>query len=195
GGSATRGIAITAVNDAPVNTVPGPQTTAQDTPKVFSSGNANQISVADVDLGGNQIKITLTATNGTLTLSTISGLSFTTGDGTDDATMVFTGLLANVNTALNGLTFNPTTSFNGAASLQIISDDQGNTGSGGALTDTDSVNITVTAPSAAPVVTTSGGNLSYTENQAATAIDPGLTVTDSDSANLTGATVAITANF
>src|SRR4030095_9567206 len=69
-GSATRGIAITAVNDAPVNTVPGPQSTNEDTAKVFSSGNGNQISVADVDLGASAIKITLTATNATLTLST-----------------------------------------------------------------------------------------------------------------------------
>ncbi|HJT68495.1 MAG TPA: choice-of-anchor Q domain-containing protein [Pyrinomonadaceae bacterium] len=194
-GTATRGITITAVNDAPVNTVPGPQTTNEDTAKVFSSGNGNQISVADVDLGANAIKITLTSTNGKLTLSTIAGLSFITGDGTDDATMVFTGSLSAVNTALNGLSFNPNADFNGAASLQIISDDQGNTGTGGPLTDTDSVNITVTAVNDVPVVTTTAGNLSYTENAAATAIDPGLTVTDVDNANLTGATVAITANF
>ncbi len=194
-GSATRGIAITAVNDAPVNTVPGPQSTNEDTAKVFSSGNGNQISVADVDLGANPIKITLTATNGTLTLASTAGLSFTTGDGTADATMVFTGLLANVNTALNGMSFTPTLDFNGAASLQIVSDDQGSTGTGGPLTDTDTVNITVNAQNDAPVVTTTAGSLAYTENDPATAIDPGLTVTDVDSANLTDATVAITAGF
>ncbi|HXQ69000.1 MAG TPA: choice-of-anchor Q domain-containing protein, partial [Pyrinomonadaceae bacterium] len=194
-GSATRGIAITAVNDAPVNTVPGPQNTNEDTAKVFSSGNGNQISVADPDLGANPIKITLTATNGTLTLSTIAGLTITTGDGTDDPTIVFTGLLASVNTALNGLTFDPTPDFDGAASLQIISDDQGNTGTGGVLTDTDTINITVNAANDAPVVTATAGNLSYTENDLPTVIDPGLTITDVDNANLTGATVAITGNF
>jgi Big-like domain-containing protein/Calx-beta domain-containing protein/cadherin-like protein len=194
-GSATRGIAITAVNDGPVNTVPGPQSTNEDTAKVFSSGNGNQISVADVDLGANPIKITLTATNGTLTLATTAGLTITTGDGADDPTLVFTGLLANVNTALNGLTFNPTLDFSGAASLQIVSDDQGNTGTGGALTDTDSVSITVNAANDPPALTATGGNLSYTENDPATAIDPGLTITDVDNANLTGATVAITGNF
>jgi hypothetical protein len=194
-GSATRGIAITAVNDAPVNTVPGPQTMNEDTVKVFSSGNGNQISVADVDLGANQIKITLTSTNGTLTLASLAGLSFTTGDGTADATMVFTGTLANVNTALNGLSFIPMADFTGAASVQIVSDDQGFTGTGGALTDTDTINITVTAQNDAPVVTTTAGNLSYTENAGAVVIDPGLTVTDLDSTNLTGATVAITAGF
>ncbi|CDX46534.1 Outer membrane adhesin like proteiin (modular protein) [Mesorhizobium sp. ORS 3359] len=40
-----------------------------------------------------------------------------------------------------------------------------------------------------------GGSLSYTENQAATAIDTALTASDVDSANLTGATVSISANF
>src|SRR6185437_14084718 len=55
--------------------------------------------------------------------------------------------------------------------------------------------ITVVAPNATPVVTTTAGNLAYTENAGAVAIDPGLTVTDSDNTNLTGATVAITAGF
>ena len=191
----TMTINVTAVNDGPVNSVPGPQSTTEDTPKVFSAANLNQISVADVDAGSNPIKVTLTATNGTLTLSTTAGLSFITGDGTADATMMFTGTLTAVNTALNGMSFNPTADFNGAASLQIVSDDQGNSGSGGPLTDTDTVNITVNAENDAPVVTTTAGNLNYTENDPATAIDMGLTVTDADSANLVGATVAITSGF
>jgi len=57
--------------------------------------------------------------------------------------MVFTGTLASVNAALAGMSFTPTANYNGAASVSITSDDQGNSGSGGALTDTD----TVTSPS------------------------------------------------
>jgi CSLREA domain-containing protein len=191
----TTTINVTAVNDAPVNTVPGPQSTNEDTALVFSSGNGNQISVSDVDADSNPVKITLITTNGTLTLSTTAGLVFITGDGTADATMIFTGSLTAVNTALNGMSFTPTADFNGAASVQIVSDDQGNTGTGGPLTATDTVNITVNPQNDPPVLTTTVGNLPYTENAAATAIDPGLTVTDVDSPNLTGATVAITANF
>ena len=63
-------------------------------------------------------------------MTTLSGTSpvgcpFTVGDGTADATMTFTGTVAAVNTALNGLSFNPTTSFNGAASVQIVTSDPG----------------------------------------------------------------------
>ena len=47
----------------------------------------------------------------------------------------------------------------------------------------------------APVLNAGGGSLAYTENQAASAIDTVLTVSDADSANLTGATVAISGNF
>ena len=142
-GSATRGIAITAVNDAPMNTVPGPQGTNQNTPLTFSSGNGNQISVADVDAGSADIRVTLTATNGTITLATTAGLLFGAGDGTADPTMTFDGTLTEVNTAMNGMTYTPDAGFSGAATLTITSNDLGNSGSGGPLSDTDVVNIQV----------------------------------------------------
>src|SRR5207248_2052184 len=76
---------------------------------------------------------------------------FTTGDGTADAAMVFTGTLASVNAALVGLTYLPAQDFNGPATLTITTDDQGNTGTGGAKSDTDTVAITVNAVNDAPV--------------------------------------------
>ena len=79
-----------------------------------------------------------------MTLAGTTGLTITAGaDGS--ATVTFTGTAANINTALNGLAYTPTANFNGAASLQIATSDLGNTGSGGALTDTDTVSITVNA--------------------------------------------------
>src|SRR5205823_7965797 len=112
-------VTIVAVNDAPVNTVPAAQSTNEDTNLVFSGGNGNQISIGDVDAVSGAMRVTLTATNGTLTLSQLAGLTFTTGDGTADSTMTFTGTIANINAALNGLTFAPTPDFNGAATVQI----------------------------------------------------------------------------
>ena len=47
-------ISVNAVNDAPVNTVPGAQGTNVNVPLVFSSGNGNPISVSDVDAGASR---------------------------------------------------------------------------------------------------------------------------------------------
>ena len=157
GGTDTANVAVTvnAVNDAPANTVPGAQTTAEDTTKVFSAGNGNQIQVADADVAeaaGGKLRVTLSATHGTLTLSGITGLVFTTGDGTGDSSMVFSGSPAAVNPALEGLSFVPTLNFNGSAQLSITTNDQGNTGSGGAKADTDTVSISVTPVNDAPEI-------------------------------------------
>ena len=79
------------VNDAPVNSVPGTQATPEDTTLVFSSGNGNAISIADVDAGTNPMQVTLTASQGTISLASNTGLVFTLGDGAADGAMTFTG--------------------------------------------------------------------------------------------------------
>jgi CSLREA domain-containing protein len=142
---ATVSINVTPFNDAPVNTVPTTQVTDQNTTLVFSAANSNAISVADVDAGTDPLRVTLTVSNGTLTLGGTTGLTFTAGDGADDATMTFAGATADLNAALNGLAFKPTAGFSGFTSLQITTNDQGSTGLGGARSDTDFVNITVRA--------------------------------------------------
>jgi hypothetical protein len=136
-------ITINNVNEAPVNTVPGAQSTNINTALTFSAGSGNPISISDVDAGGNPVQVTLTTSNGTLALSGTSGLIFSTGDGIADANMVFTGTIANINAALDGISFDPTPGYTGAANVQIVTDDQGNTGSGSPLADDDTVNITV----------------------------------------------------
>ncbi len=139
------------VNDPPVNDVPGSQTTNEDTAKVFSTGNGNLISISDVDLGGGDPEVTLTSTHGTISLNGTAGLSFTAGDGTADGTMTFSGgTVAQVNAALDGLTYNPTTDYHGPATLTILTDDQGGTGAGGDLTDSDAVAITVSSVNDSP---------------------------------------------
>ncbi len=49
--TATVNLTVSPVNDAPTNTVPGAQTTTEDTARVFSVANGNLITVADVDTG------------------------------------------------------------------------------------------------------------------------------------------------
>ena len=60
-------LTVTAVNDAPVNAVPGAQQTPKNTNRVSSTANNNPISISDSDAGGATVEVTLTATSGTLT--------------------------------------------------------------------------------------------------------------------------------
>jgi len=179
-------ITITAVNDAPVNTVPATQTVNEDTTLTFNAANSNLISVSDVDAGSGNLQITLTATNGTMSLSGTSGLTFTTGTGTNNGAMVFTGTAASVNAALNGLTFAPAANFNGPASISLTTNDQGNTGSGGAQSDTDTIPITITAVNdatvnAVPAAQTTAEDTALTFNNANSNL---ISVSDIDSGTL-----------
>ena len=131
-------ITVDPVNDPPVNSVPGAQSVFNTDTKVF----ANRIlQTADVD--ATNVNVQLTVTQGTLTLGSTTGLTVQ-GNGT--ATVQLTGSLTNVNNGLNNLVYNPTDTFVGTDTLTITTSDLGGTGSGGVLTDTDTVSITVTPP-------------------------------------------------
>ena len=119
------------------------------------------ISIAD-DAGANTVQVALTGTNGVITLAGTAGLVFSVGDGTADGAMTFTGTVSAINAALDGLSFAPTANFSGAASLSITTNDLGNTGTGGAKSDTDAVAITVTAVNDAPVADLNAGGAGRT---------------------------------
>ncbi|MFO0869361.1 MAG: Ig-like domain-containing protein [Pirellulales bacterium] len=150
-GTGTVTVTVLPRNDAPVNTVPGAQTTPEDITLTFGSAFGNQIAIDDIDAGSNAVRVQLAAINGVLTLSGVAGLNFTAGDGTDDGTMTFTGSMSAINTALNGLRFIPTTDFSGSGSVSITTNDQGNTGFPvTSLQDSDTVAITITSVNDAP---------------------------------------------
>ena len=172
-------VLVSAVNDPPVNTVPAAQTVNEDTDLVFSAASGNAISVADLDLGSLPAEVTLTATNGVLTLGSTTGLTFTTGDGTADATLVFTGARADVNAALAGLTYRPTSNVYGDALLTVTTSDQGGSGSGGPLADTDTVAITVLSVNDTPTDITLTGS-AVAENAASGTTVGTLATTDVD---------------
>ncbi len=145
-GTAQASLIVTAVNDAPVNAVPSAQSVVQPGPLVFSGENSNQISVSDLDAGAGAVRVTLTTTNGTLALNVTTGLTFLVGEGTGDMTMTFEGTLSDINEALNGLSFQPAANYYGPASVQIVTNDLGLSGGGGAQIDTDTVSVTVRLP-------------------------------------------------
>jgi hypothetical protein len=159
-----RQINVISVNDVPSISAPASQTVSEDGVLTFSGAGGNAIAVNDLDAGTNPVQLTLTAANGTLTLFQTTGLSFTIGDGTGDASMTFTGAIADINAALNGLRYDPTADYNGAASVQINMSDLGNTGVPGPQIANRTVAVTVAAVNDAPVG--SDGTVLATEDSA-----------------------------
>ncbi|MCB6185437.1 hypothetical protein LIN78_17990, partial [Leeia sp. TBRC 13508] len=108
------------------------------------------LSISDVDAGTGNMTVTLAVTNGTLTVS--GGSATISGTGT--GTVTLTGTVAQINATLaSNVTYVPTKDFNGTATLTMTTSDNGNTGSGGTLTDVDTVAITVNPVNDAPVNT------------------------------------------
>jgi len=95
----------------PVNSVPGQQTTDENTNVVFSAANGNAIQVSDLDAIDNYahsdiVEVTVAVDHGTLSLTHTDGLMPSAGaDGSN--TMTFTGSAADINAALDGLTYTP----------------------------------------------------------------------------------------
>ncbi len=147
--TATATVRVGPVNDPPVNSVPGTQTIDEDTVLVFSSANGNAISASDPDAGGVDVQMDLTVQNGRLQLGSTDGL---TVSGQNSSSMRLVGPLSSINTALaTGLTYTPNTDFNGQDTLQVATNDLGNTGDGGPQTDTDTITIVVRAVNDPPV--------------------------------------------
>ncbi|MDO6388409.1 tandem-95 repeat protein, partial [Uliginosibacterium sp. 31-12] len=141
--TATVNVTVAAVNDAPVNTMPASFTTLEDTSKALTG-----LSISDVDAGTGTLTVTLVVNNGVLNVS--GGGASIAGSGSSIVTL--TGTVAQINATLAAsVNYVPNSNFNGTDTLAMSTSDGGNTGSGGTLTDNDSVSITVTPVNDAPV--------------------------------------------
>ncbi len=91
----------------------------ENTPLVFSQSNSStEILLTDSGavVGDN---FTITASNGTVTLASSSGLVFTSGAASGSSSVAFSGTVANINKALNGLEFVPASNMTGNATMQF----------------------------------------------------------------------------
>ncbi len=129
-------------NSGPVNTVPGAQVVNEDTLLAISG-----ISVADSDT--NLATVQLSVTSGLVNVSLSGGATISAG-ANDTTTLTISGTQADINATLASLTYQGDLNFNGSDTLTILSTDAG------ALTDSDSVSITVSSVNDAPVLDNSG---------------------------------------
>ncbi|RUT05013.1 hypothetical protein DSM106972_038340 [Dulcicalothrix desertica PCC 7102] len=157
-------INIGTVNDAPINRVPTPQTMDEDDTIVFSAlggiNNAITVSDVDVDVEGLTLETKISTENGTLSVTNTSEL---TSSSSTPGSITLVGTVNAINKALDGLTFTPTANFNGIARIQVETNDQGNTGIGGALTDTDIITVNVNPINDAPTFT-KGADVTISED-------------------------------
>ena len=137
---------MAAVNDAPVITVPAAVGVTEDVASPITG-----ITFADVDAAGASVVVTFSVPSGTLAASAAGGVAVA-GSGTGVLTL--TGSIAAINAfvAASGVTFTTLANATADVTLTVTIDDQGNTGSGGALTDTRLVTLAVTAVNDAPVL-------------------------------------------
>jgi hypothetical protein len=146
----TFNVVVSQVNDPPVLTVPGGQSTDTGVALVLSTANGNAISVADPDAAAANIIVTLSVNTGGL-LSVPAGSPPTIG-GNNSANLTLTGTVAQINAKLgNGVTFTPNAGFDGSVTLTVNANDQGNTGAGGAKSDQETITIDVRPPAPRPI--------------------------------------------
>jgi len=160
------------VNLPPVTFAPLSLTTAEDTPLVFNGPRA--ISIVDNDSA--TLTVTLSVTNGVLSLGNVTGLTFSAGDGANDGAMTFSGSPAAIAAALNGLTYKPSQDYNGPATLSISAGD----GNSAPLSTT--VTLDVTPVNDVPVLNYFNLNLNGNEPVVLTPDD--YNVTDPDGPDL-----------
>lgn len=135
------GTAACAVNNAPVNVLPG--ATAWTTPSETPLAIPFSVDDPDVGPGLMEMEMNLFDANGVLTPAQVGTFSWTFG--TDVTSDVVVTSRASLNAALANLVFTPHPTFTGTARLVIEIDDQGNSGSTVIVNaDTDFRNIPVT---------------------------------------------------
>ena len=156
--------------------------------------------MSDVDsatLVGATVSITsnLASAEDVLGFTNQNGITGSYNSATGVLTLSGTSSVANYQAALASVTyFNSSDNPSGLTRTLSFQADDGSASNH--LSNVATTTVSVTPVNDAPVVNAHGGSLAYTENQAATAINTALTVSDVDSATLVGATVSpITSNL
>jgi predicted outer membrane repeat protein len=168
------------------------QSTDEDLSLVFNAANSNAIVVGDIDAAtdgaADPLSVKLEVSSGSLTLGSVAGLGSVSGNATNLVTL--TGSIAELNAALEGLTYQPAADFNGSDTLNITVNDQGNSGAGNTPLTIGSVNISVSPQNDEPSATNLTQIQAYTEGAASVALDD-IVVTEVDTGDTVTATLTL----
>ena len=196
-GLGTQAAAVNVFSGASASTIESGQTIGGLTFTVAGLvDGASEVIVVDgrtVTLGANSSGTTVT-----------NGLAYTSTVGGGTATIVLSGgtlSTAATQTLVNGITYQNTSTDNPSAGDRVVTLTQVKTAAAPPTAAPtrrryrSSRRSRSRAVNDAPVATATGTALAYTENAAAMAVDPGVTVADLDSASLVSATVQVSSNY
>jgi hypothetical protein len=186
-------INVTTENQAPVLTVPNNKTVKENAILIITD-----ISISDSD--GQNITVTMSVTNGILTVKTdvAQGVTANNISGNQTQTITLKGIASQINTTLANtaaVTYRGDPDFSGNDELTITANDGGKTPTGiakkslvwppdalSSKTDKKSLNITVTPLNAPPVVTVPDRTIAKENTNL---IISGISISDPDTQNLT----------
>ncbi len=174
---ATVAINVSAVTSTLHLNVPGEQTIPYAQPLIFRANRS--ISIADEDTGLGVLELSLSVSNGTLTLNQNDGLVWQTGEN-GASNQVVQGTLDNLNAALAGLTYLNASDFSGPDSLNLAVDDLGHNDLGVNSKDEKTVSITVLPPPNSPPCVSIAAPADTSQFQSGQPITVEATATDGD---------------
>ncbi|MEO5332742.1 MAG: DUF4347 domain-containing protein, partial [Magnetococcus sp. YQC-5] len=200
--SATRNVTMTAVNDAPTAlTTAAPLAYAEGSGAVALDNGFSLTDVDDTNMAGATVQLTgnYRSDQDLLAFTNQSGITGTWNAATGTLTLSGTTTKANYQTALRSITYQNTNNNNPnlltrTATFTMV-DTNSNGQGAGALSISTTRDIVMNTINDAPGVTATVAPLAYTESNAATPVDAGLSLADVDDTTMVGATVQITGNY
>jgi large repetitive protein len=156
-GSLAQTVSVTAVNNAPTVTLAPNKLLIVEDEVVQFSGTIGAL-VGDVDLRGNDLTVTLTASRGQVSLLQNTGLQFLGNeDGAPTTSFTFSGSLFDLNAALATLQFHAPENESGSAYVDLLVRDNGEGGLGGPAETVVRFDFTISAVNDTPDVIVNRG--------------------------------------
>ena len=200
-GSTSRNIDITAVNDPPVVATTSGSIAYTENASEITIDSAAAISDSDdTQIASGSVSVSTGFTAGDILASTTTSTSVTASFDSSTGVLSLSGTdtLANYQTVLQSATFSSTSEdLTASDSTRTItfSVTDANSDGVGAQSGSATRNIDITAVNDAPVIATTTGSISYTENGSSVIIDDAAEVTDTDDAQIIGGTISLTDGF
>ncbi|MDQ1373559.1 MAG: large repetitive protein, partial [Actinomycetota bacterium] len=191
--NATRDVGVIAVDDAPVvNTTPGATPYSEGDPSAAVDIGVTVSDADNANLASAVVRVSSGFQSGDeLTFTDQNGITGGYSSSTGVLTLTGTASKADYQTALRSVGYRNTSNNNISSPKQI-----GFVVNDGALNSTEAFRqIDITGVNDGPAITTTATALNYTEGDGAVAADNGLTLSDPEGDNISGATVSITGNF